>query len=184
MLIVSWTPTPGAAFSPISSDVLSNRLGCPCHGGLYFEAYTFDTNPNGFSDLMSIAETASLDVWVEGWTPQVQHEEHTDEIWYENDDQFVDEIDEFGELDHYVMRWRGEIAISAPGEYGFKTASDDGSLLLIDGEVVVNNDVSQHLVSLLPTAATAAPTAATALRFRAESVLSCGGGDAGKSWDH
>jgi hypothetical protein len=139
-LMVSWTPTPGAGdFVPLSSDVLSNRIGCSCHGGLYFEAYAGE-EPYFHNALMEIADTASADIWVAGWMPMVQHDEHTDEIWYENDDAFVTEIDEFDQLDHYVLRWRGQITIATPGDYGFKTASDDGSLLMIDGELVVNND--------------------------------------------
>ena len=139
-LMVSWTPSPGAAeFVPLSSDVLSNRLGCSCHSGLYFEAYSGD--PQYFqNNLMDIVDTMAADIWVGGWAPSVQHEEHTDEIWYENDDAFVREIDEFDQVDHYVLRWRGQLTIATPGDYGFKTASDDGSLLMIDGELVVNND--------------------------------------------
>ena len=38
-LEVSYTPTPGAALARLSPDVLSNRFGCPCHGGLFFEAF-------------------------------------------------------------------------------------------------------------------------------------------------
>ena len=92
---------------------------------------------------MDISTTVTLDTWVVGWAPSVQHEEHTDEIWYENGDAFVAEIDEFDQVDHYVLRWRGQITIAADGVYGFKTASDDGSLLMIDGALVVNNDGDQ-----------------------------------------
>jgi len=38
-----------------------------------------------------------------------------------------------------AMSFKGRLNISSPGEYSFRTRSDDGSLLLIDGSVVVNN---------------------------------------------
>ena len=38
------------------------------------------------------------------------------------------------------MRWRGYITVPADGDYGFQTRSDDGFLVIIDGELVVNND--------------------------------------------
>ena len=59
---------------------MSNTFGCPCHAGLYFEAYTpgdaFD-----FTSLAGVGATAGADVWVDGWVPITQHEEHTDTLW-------------------------------------------------------------------------------------------------------
>lgn len=39
----------------------------------------------------------------------------------------------------YSLRWTGFITIISAGEYWFKTASDDGSQVLVDGVVVVDN---------------------------------------------
>ena len=39
----------------------------------------------------------------------------------------------------FSVRWKGEILIEKSGEYGFATASDDGSRIIIDGKVVVDN---------------------------------------------
>ncbi|MCS1410604.1 MAG: hypothetical protein M2R45_03799 [Verrucomicrobia subdivision 3 bacterium] len=41
---------------------------------------------------------------------------------------------------HYALRFHGEIHIAKGDEYYFATQSDDGSALLIDGELVVDND--------------------------------------------
>ena len=70
----------------------------------------------------------------------VSHEEHTHELWYSNDQAFVDEIEGFEEMDNYVMRWRGQITIATGGDYTFQTSSDDGSMLYIDNTLVVSND--------------------------------------------
>ena len=71
---VSWTPTPGADLARLSSDVLSNRFGCPCHSGLYFEAYTPGDNFQWGSLASLEANGVSADMWMPGWTPIVQHE--------------------------------------------------------------------------------------------------------------
>ncbi len=42
--------------------------------------------------------------------------------------------------DYFGFRFFGEIRIFTPGSYNFFTASDDGSMLYIDGERVVDND--------------------------------------------
>ena len=59
---------------------------------------------------------------------------------YENEDALVQEIEELDQRDNYVFRWRGTIEIPAAGSYGFQTASDDGSMLYIDEQLVVDND--------------------------------------------
>jgi glucose/arabinose dehydrogenase len=40
---------------------------------------------------------------------------------------------------NFTARWRGFLLVEKSGEYTFSTASDDGSRLLIDGKVVVDN---------------------------------------------
>ena len=42
--------------------------------------------------------------------------------------------------DNFGFSFTGEIDCPKEGKYSFTTSSDDGSLLLIDGELVVNND--------------------------------------------
>jgi len=61
---------------------------------------------------------------------------------------FLDKADDVGaiEIDPYCaenkcgMVWRGYINIPESGGYRFWTESDDGSLLYIDGELIVDND--------------------------------------------
>lgn len=42
--------------------------------------------------------------------------------------------------DRFALRFSGHLAVPADGLYTFSTTSDDGSQLLIDGQVVVDND--------------------------------------------
>jgi hypothetical protein len=94
---------------------------------------------DGTQYLASIEATVFDAVW-NGWTPVVQHAEHTHDIWYSNDQAFIDEISDFSLSDNYVMRWRGQITIAQSGSYQFQTESDDGSMLYIDSRLVVSND--------------------------------------------
>ena len=43
-------------------------------------------------------------------------------------------------VEDFAIRFRGELAIDAPGVYHFGLYSDDGSKLYIDGRLVVDND--------------------------------------------
>ena len=43
----------------------------------------------------------------------------------------------FTQYDRYALRWRGGINIAQAGKYMFQTNSDDGSMIYIDGKVVV-----------------------------------------------
>jgi len=110
----------------------------PTGDGLYFEAYDVTGSGSAVS-LMSIVDTATDNSW-NNWTASVSHEALGQAVWYSNDNAFINEIPGFDQGDYYYMRWRGQINIPADGNYTFKTRSDDGSLLLIDGVVVVNND--------------------------------------------
>ena len=42
--------------------------------------------------------------------------------------------------DRFLMRWRGQIVVGDAGMYTFVLTSDDGSMLYVDGERVVDND--------------------------------------------
>jgi hypothetical protein len=106
-------------------------------GGLYFEGYSVE--PGTMQALMDMYDTIEQDPW-NGMTPTVEHPALSQNIWYSNDQDFIDEIPDFDSADNYYMRWRGEISIAESGTYMFRTTSDDGSLVIIDGELVVNND--------------------------------------------
>ena len=45
----------------------------------------------------------------------------------------------FGSKDHWIAIWRGRLWIEQGGVYGFSSASDDGSSVFIDGQLVVSN---------------------------------------------
>ena len=40
---------------------------------------------------------------------------------------------------NFTVRWTGQLLVEQSGQYGFATASDDGSRLYIDGKLVVDN---------------------------------------------
>jgi len=62
---------------------------------------------------------------------------------FQNADQVEASRVKLGVADGYVLRWSGFIKIPAAGTYTFFTTSDDGSLLYIDGTLVVNNNFCQ-----------------------------------------
>ena len=59
---------------------------------------------------------------------------------FANDAAFVADIDGFEQTDSYLMRWRGTFTADSEGFYAFSTTSDDGSMLYVDGEIIVDND--------------------------------------------
>ena len=104
-------------------EVLSNKVGCgydkshlanqpasqPCDGNsLLFEAFVAPKfNYQSLKSAGSPFET----IW-NGWTPTVQHREIKADLYYSNDAKFVQDIPEFKAMDHYVMRWRGQVVIN------------------------------------------------------------------------
>lgn len=105
-----------------------------CNRGLYFEAYFGEDVETAFNwQSLAGANFAA-------WTPDVEHESHEYSIDFENDEAFVTDIPGFDATDKYLMRWRGHFTAEAQGYYSFSTTSDDGSMLYIDGNVVVDND--------------------------------------------
>ncbi len=50
------------------------------------------------------------------------------------------DVQKHGMQDNFAIRYVGELMIGEPGRYRFNLGSDDGSILWIDGKVVVNND--------------------------------------------
>jgi len=58
---------------------------------------------------------------------------------YDNGDDFKFDVPKKPE-DHFAWEYRGIVEIKKGGKYKFCTASDDGSLLYVDGDKVVDND--------------------------------------------
>jgi autotransporter-associated beta strand protein len=52
--------------------------------------------------------------------------------------------------DYRVGRWTGKFLAETDGEYGFNTLSDDGSMVFINGELVVSNNFSQGYTTVNP----------------------------------
>jgi hypothetical protein len=76
------------------------------------------------------------------------HMENKCIAWFSNGDAFIDLIPEFAEVDHYIMRWRGEFRADETGFHGFQLASDDGSRLYVDGKLIVDNDGDHGTVTV------------------------------------
>ncbi|MCG2664273.1 PA14 domain-containing protein, partial [Brevundimonas sp.] len=53
--------------------------------------------------------------------------------------------------DAVAVVFEGQIQIDTAGEYGFSTASDDGSKLYIDGKTVVDNDGDHGVITAVGT---------------------------------
>lgn len=53
----------------------------------------------------------------------------------------------FPDQNNFVGRFTGKINISATGDYVFTTRSDDGSVLFIDGQLVVDNNNNQGMTN-------------------------------------
>ena len=111
----------------------------PSPPGLYFEAYDVE----GLYDLPTlgtILDTVEDPVW-NHWNPSVVHPALEQDVWYSsNSNPFENDIPTFNNVDTFYMRWRGQMFFEADGSYDFKTRSDDGSFVLINGAQIVNND--------------------------------------------
>lgn len=148
-MMVSWTPVPGTGeggLEHLNANVLSNSVSCAdntdtgtcAQTGFFFEAY--DSGSEGMpGGLTPIVDTVFGDVW-NGWTPLIAHTEDESALVYPEEESFRNEIPGFDMHDHFHMRWRGVLTVPTAGEYAFKTISDDGSMLFVDEELVVDND--------------------------------------------
>jgi autotransporter-associated beta strand protein len=64
----------------------------------------------------------------------------------------------FSSIDNILARWSGQLQINTAGSYTFGTRSDDGSIVYVDGQLVVNNNRFQGMTTrtnaLLPASGT------------------------------
>lgn len=77
-------------------------------------------------------DSAGLDVECLSYEIQWPGPEHRVRLWLENQQNI-------SLADHVLMRWRGTIEVEA-GEYEFQISSDDGSILYLDGALLLDND--------------------------------------------
>jgi hypothetical protein len=106
----------------------------PPASGLHFEAFHY----RGHGNLKAYGSPL-YESW-KGMKPFLVHQEHAKDLWYSNDKDFSREIPHMEKTDLYLMRFTGWVSIPSGGQWSFKTRSDDGSMLYIDGKVVVDND--------------------------------------------
>ena len=136
-LQVSWTAVPGGDFVRLSSDVLSHTINCPCGDSLHLEIY-----PGGDELLGGLAGSRNKfgSLW-NGMQPTASMTQAAGELLYADVAAFQAQIPEMLlHPDGFMMRWRGLISIPIEGQYAFQTRSDDGSMLYIDQQLVVDND--------------------------------------------
>lgn len=118
--------------------------------GLVGDYYNIDPNPNGDYNAFG-----TFNARFDGYgTPQVRAVTttggQTNLDW--NNNNGSDQQGPFGNqgftpADNIQVRYRGQILIPRDGVYGFDTTSDDGSMLFIDGQVVVNNNFFQGMTT-------------------------------------
>jgi hypothetical protein len=70
-----------------------------------------------------------------------------------------------GRDDYYSVRWTGYLDVSAAGEYGFRSTSDDGIQVFLGGALVISSPVVQHFGTALGTAVLAAGATPIEVRF-------------------
>ena len=119
-------------FNPVNSTTVAECLESG-NVGFHFQAYRSNSQPH-FDNFMSshLAATFADDVWFDGWTPAFEDTSFTDDVWFESENDFINKAPGgFSDRNSYVMRWRGTMTVETGGEYGFRTSSDDGSLLYI-----------------------------------------------------
>ena len=104
--------------------------------GLAFEAYNYPKN--GYR-LAHWEKNVGGGVW-NGQAPFVQHASLKKTVWYSNDNDFKKNIPKFNKNNKYIMRFRGSYYNDKAGVTKFRTQSDDGSRLYINGKMIVNND--------------------------------------------
>lgn len=79
------------------------------------------------------------DPW-NGMTPVASHFALVEDIWYDSPNDFATAVPGYNLQPRHYMRWRGWLQAVVAGQYAFRTESDDGSVLYIDGALVVDND--------------------------------------------
>lgn len=123
--------------------------------GLEFEAYECNADRNagcsmdrGFS-LQASAETHLLNVW-DTMTPTILIQAFDMPIWFPESFGAISELSS-SRATKTIMRWRGFLRIPATGSYDFQTSSDDGSILYLNNELIVNNDGNHGMQSVVGT---------------------------------
>lgn len=104
--------------------------------GFHFEAYRLPSSSN-FQRIRDTEwyERIVDDVWADGWPPAFVDTNFDEDLWFGSEYDFLTKAPGgFSDRGRYVMRWRGSMSVTTSGEYGFRTSSDDGSMLLISEE--------------------------------------------------
>lgn len=111
--------------------------------GLAFEAFECRTSRAGCTtgggfNLQASAESHLEEVWDE-MVPTLQIQAFSSPLWFPRSFGSIPGLSSTA-AQQTIMRWRGYIHIAVAGSYDFETRSDDGSLLYINENLVVDND--------------------------------------------
>ena len=109
--------------------------------GWYRELYT--QADRSFVDSTPLLPAVDVDgLWWAGMTPASTDHSDTAPLWYSNDAAFPAAMPGLLQPDQFALRLRADLTIAtdSAGTYDFRLSSDDGSLLYIDGWLVINND--------------------------------------------
>jgi hypothetical protein len=112
--------------------------------GLEFEAYECGRDPNagcktdGGFNLQASASSHLDEVW-DGMTPTLHELAFELPIWFPSRFGAISGLSS-SRARETIMRWRGFLRVPSTGSYVFQTRSDDGSLLYLNNELVVDND--------------------------------------------
>jgi hypothetical protein len=112
--------------------------------GLEFEAYECGRDPNagcktdGGFNLQASASSHLDEVW-DGMTPTLHELAFELPIWFPSRFGAISGLSS-SRARETIMRWRGFLLVPSTGSYVFQTRSDDGSLLYLNNELVVDND--------------------------------------------
>lgn len=95
-------------------------------------------------NLLTYETTVHDDLWGpvgDPWTPSFTNENFAGELKYCYTDMFASAFapQPFDNREEFLMRWRGNITVEVEGRYELMTDSDDGSLLYVDRQRVVDN---------------------------------------------
>eukprot|EP01043_Picozoa_sp_COSAG02_P028491 COSAG02_NODE_1729_length_11180_cov_3.283368_6_plen_904_part_00 len=124
-------------FNPPNSTAHSQCIAAG-NVGFHFESYRLPEHLQHFHmirDTELFSRIADDEWFSDGLSPAFVDTGFEEDLWFESEFDFLAKAPGgFSDRDWYVMRWRGTLSVTTTGEYGFKLASDDGSMLLISDD--------------------------------------------------
>ena len=129
----------------------TNTIGVTAPSGLFGRYYTFSgENPDSMTNYFK--SVSAFEAFAETLTPfaKVSSWDAGDVIDFGSADDQANFPLKFPQAviarrDNFVAIWKGQISITSPGEYTFRTRSDDNSMLFINDKLVIDNNGSHGM---------------------------------------